>query len=162
MSTGGNGVVGGGDDAFSAGSIGLVKVSGAIASSSIAAGANPGFDGTFGTADDRMPAVARSASSLPATRPMPQADSKHPLSVRSNFRKRPSLPVTPSSSCFERFTSSPSPVASLPPATWGTSPGSPPAACRRRIGGRGHHRPHLARPCCARTRGLACRQPRSG
>src|SRR5205823_187625 len=52
VSLGGDGKLGGGDDTFTAGSIGTFKVTGPIAASVIAAGAAPGPDGVFGTADD--------------------------------------------------------------------------------------------------------------
>jgi uncharacterized delta-60 repeat protein len=63
-------LLGGGDDSFSAGSIGSVTVRGAITDSIFAAGAGPGPDGIFGDSDDTGPGgIIRSVTAKSATGP---------------------------------------------------------------------------------------------
>ena len=52
VNLGNDGVLGGGDDSYVAGSIGALRVGGAITSSFVGAGVNP-VDGTFGNGDDK-------------------------------------------------------------------------------------------------------------
>lgn len=54
VNLGADGLLGGGDDTYSAGSIGNMSVAGPLINSDIIVGVSPGVDGVFGTADDSL------------------------------------------------------------------------------------------------------------